>query len=144
MKVKSLLVALLGFLSMKSYSQDGFRYLGASTDGTEYYYKIKNQADLSFGYGRGKISSAEVWVKNTEKTRRVKNKQGKYVTVGGGYTLSLFKFSCSEQTYTIDDMIKYNSKGNVVSSNKMVSILPSHIPPGSVVESLYQRVCYYE
>lgn len=132
MKLKALIVAVLIFISFKGYSQDGFTYATTAKDGTEFYYKIK---DIDNGF------STEVWIKSYEKAKKVKNKKGKYITVGGGYTLSLLEIFCYSQTYKIKALVKYNSRGQVVSSDNIGSVISENIVPGSVMESIYNEVC---
>lgn len=135
MKLRLLAFLLLGLISSKGYSQDGFIYSTSSTDGTDFYYKIKDTTEFS-----NSIFSVELWLKYNIKSKRVKNKKGKYITTGGGHTLQLLDISCSSQTYSIESTIKYNSKGQVVYSDEFPR--PSeHIAPGSVMEGVYKDVC---
>lgn len=135
MKLRLLAFLLLGLISSKGYSQDGFVYSTSSTDGTDYYYKIKDTTGFS-----NSIFSVELWLKHNNKPKRIKNKKGKYITTGGEKILRLVNISCSSQTYTVESTVKYNSRGQVVYSDEFPR--PSeHIVPGSVMEGVYEDVC---
>lgn len=135
MKLRLLAFLLLGLISSKGYSQDGFIYSTSSTDGTDFYYKIKDTTDFF-----NSISSVELWLRYNTPSKRVKNKKGKYITTGGEKILRLLTIYCSSQTYDVKSTIKYNSRGQVIYSDDF----PEHsqnIVPGSVMEGVYKDVC---
>ena len=130
---KLLFVFLLGMLPTFIYSQDGFEYATTSKDGTDYYVKIVD--DGSYGFG------VKAWVKHTNKTKSFKNKKGKMVTTGGGYTLTLMEFSCNSKSYVVKQSVTYNKAGNVTSSDDMFSPISKEIVPGTVMEGIFDAVC---
>lgn len=132
MKLKALTIMIMSLISLQIYAQEDFTYVTSSKDGIDYYYKMKSDDELGM--------SKELWIKNNEKTRRVKNKKGQYVSVGGGKTLTLMKINCYSKTYELKKTIKYNSKGDIISSKNWLGF-PEDIVPNSIVEGIYDEVC---
>lgn len=136
MKLRLLAFLLLGLISSKGYSQDGFIYSTSSTDGTHFYYKIKDTTEFF-----NSISSVKLWLKYNNKPKRVKTKKGKYITTGGGEVLELLDISCSSQTYAVESTVKYNSRGQIIYSDDLPKYYSQNIVPGSVMEGVYKDVC---
>ncbi len=69
-----ILLSILLFVNV-SYSQsnEDFNYVTTSIDGVEFYVYIEKDTDYT----------KEIWVKGLTPTKTIKNKKGKYVTVGG-------------------------------------------------------------
>lgn len=139
MKLKVLAILVMGLVSIQGYAQERFTY-AFSSGGTDYYYKIKRDNSNDDYLGLSKLFPKEVWIMRIEEPRTIKNKKGKYVKTGGGKILQLMDISCSSQTYQIKSSVKYNSKGEVISSDDF-GHFPKNIPPGSVIEGLYDEIC---
>lgn len=132
---KLFIIFILSFLPIHSFSQEDFKYATSSKDGTDYYIKIVEK-DSEYG-----LLPLKVWVKNTNKTKTFKNKKGKLVTTGGGYTLVLMEISCRSKTYIIKQSVTYNNAGNVTESDDNYSPISKEIVPGSVMEGIFDSAC---
>jgi mannose-6-phosphate isomerase class I len=54
--------------------------------------------------------------------------------------MSLYEMNCSDKTYTIKDITQYTDKGEVLDNLKFDDKLVI-IPPGSLTENLFNKVC---
>jgi hypothetical protein len=133
--MKKILLTLLFFIVYsKSFSQnDDFQYVVSAKDGTEVYVLFEKD-----NYG-----IKEFWVKMIPPFKNVKNKKGKLIKTGGGYTLEFFKMNCSDKTYSTSDGIKYNQNGDVVQTN-YYETFDEKIIPGTVLSGVYKYICETE
>jgi hypothetical protein len=128
---KILFTLLLILISQKSLSQnDEFTYVASATDGTEVYVL----------YERDNYGTKEFWVKMVKPVKTVKNKKGKFIKSGGGYTLAFFKMDCSTKTYSTSDGVEYNRNGQVV-NRSFIDVYDEKVIPGSVLSAVYKFVC---
>lgn len=112
---------------------EGFVYLGESSDGEmEYYYKIEKKEELT--------NDIDVWLKSVEKSKTVKNKNGKLIKKGGNYTVSHSTIHCESNTYSADSYVKYSSKGEIITSGDL-NVYNKRIFPETMIEALKLAVC---
>lgn len=131
---KVLLTILFFIISSKSFSQnDEFQYVVSAKDGTEVYILFEKD-----NYG-----IKEFWAKMVLPVKNVKNKKGKLIKIGGGYTLEFFKMNCSDKTYSTSDGIKYNENGDVIQTNYLESYNEKVIP-GTVMSAVCRYICEIE
>lgn len=109
---------------------DGFKYVAKSKDGSIYSVIIEKTT-----YG-----NTEIWVKNTIPLKTIKNSKGKLVKSGGGHVLTYMVVNCDDKEFTIEEKVIYNSKGDVVKSDKIGSF-NNKIVPGSVMSAIYSNIC---
>lgn len=132
MKTKFLLSILFILIFNFSFSQsdDDFNYAASDNKGNDYYVYIE----------KVNYSTKEIWIKKTDPIKTIKNKKGKYVKTGGGYTLSFLIVNCSDKEYDSKQTIKYNKSGDVVDSNDFPSY-SNKVVPGSVMSGIFDFVC---
>lgn len=109
---------------------EGFKYVADSKDGSIYSVLIEKRT----------FNNTEIWVKNTIPIKSVKNSKGKVVKSGGGHALTYMVINCNDKEYTIEEKVTYNSKGDVLKSEKIMSF-NNRIVPGSVMSAIYSKVC---
>lgn len=129
---KKLLLLIIGLFPILAFSQEGFEYATTSRDGTEYFIKTVDDSQEDY---------TKIWMKNYNKTKTIKNKKGKIVQTGGGYTLALLELSCDLKTYAILRVLEYNKNGTVISSNEAFSPTHKEIIPDSVISGVFNSVC---
>lgn len=127
---KLLLFLITGIFPILTYSQEGFEY-AITGNGVDYYYKI--ESDM-MGF------SKDIWLKYDRPTKKVKNKSGKYITKGGGYTMAFMEIGCSSKTHQTKNIINYDKNGNVTGRDD-VPTFSKPIVPGSVIEGIHKKVC---
>ena len=88
------------------------------------------------------FNTKNFWVKMTNPIKTIKNKSGKYIKSGGGYTLQFMKLDCSYKTYSATDGVTYNSSGKVV--RETFDLYNERVIPGSIMEGIYRYVCIEE
>lgn len=92
--------------SKKSISFNDYEFIGSSkTEGELYVMMEKRDGNLN-----------EFWIKQTIPKKKFKNKNGKYITSGGGYSLAFIKLDCEERVYDCLKYIVYDSNGKVTNS----------------------------
>lgn len=105
----------------------GYKYF-CTTSKNEYCYYLTDVND-------------KVWMKQRLASKQFKNaKTGKVQIIKGGEILNLFVFDCNRKTFDIHMTVKYDNKGNVISSDDLGE-LGLEIIPGTIIESLYKIIC---
>lgn len=130
---KKLLLFLIGLFPILALSQEGFEY-AVTNDEVDYYVKIESDADSNFGL------YSKFWLKYDKPSKRIKLKNGKYATKGGGYTLAYMKVSCSSKSYKTQNLINYNKDGHVIDRDDTPTF-DKPIAPDTVIEAIYKKVC---
>ena len=133
-KMKNIYLIICLLICTLTYSQEdsSWKYLGDSTDGSEIFMKLE---DDSSNY-------KEAWIKTKKPFSSKKNKQGKIVKTGGGYTMGFWKVNCSEKTYSITNRITYNSKGNAISEGEeYYDPRDERVIPDTVGEAIFSNIC---
>ena len=130
-KIKLSLLFLL--FSTLIYSQETeWSYLGDTNDGEGIYLKLEQ--DNSY--------SKKAWVKFVKPITSKKNKQGKTIKVGGGYTIGLWTVDCTDKVYSINSRLTYNSKGAVISEGESYNDPErENIIPDTVGEFIFKNIC---
>jgi hypothetical protein len=113
-----------------STDKDGFEYVGTATDGAKYSVLVQ----------KANSYSTEVWVKSTNPLKTVKNSKGKFVKVGGGYTLTYLTANCEEREYNTEQRVVYNYKGEVTKTDKFGSYGDKGVPR-SVMAAIFLHIC---
>ncbi|HSD06250.1 hypothetical protein [Flavobacterium sp.] len=133
---KTLFTLLILIISSKTFSQtdDEFQYITSSKSGNELYIHFEKD-----NYG-----TKEFWLKITEPIKTIKNKSGKLIKTGGGYTLEYIKMDCAEKEYSSSDAIKYDKNGNPTRRPEYYDTQGEKIIPGSVMSSVYRYICETE
>lgn len=85
-------------------------------------------------------SASSAWVKWQYPTKKVKAKNGRYITTGGNSTMSLWKCSCNRRTYDFSNLIEYDRNGKVTRSSDYGSY-NQPVVPGSVGEIVFNHIC---
>lgn len=109
--------------------ENGFQFIGKSNDNIEYWIFIEAKEYLK----------TKIWVKTIKPKVKKKNGKGKYVIVGGNYSMSFINLNCHEKEYEIIEVIDYDSSGKVIKSYKSYSL--NKIVPGSIMDSVYVFSC---
>lgn len=109
--------------------ENGFQFIGKSNDNIEYWTFVESK----------EYSITKIWVKSIKPKVKKKNSKGKYVFVGGNYTMSFINLNCSEKEYEVMDVIDYDSSGKVIKTYKSYSL--NKIVPGSIMDSVYFFSC---
>lgn len=133
---KTLFTLLILIISSKTFSQtdDEFQYVTSSKSGNEVYIHFEKD-----NYG-----TKEFWLKITEPIKTTKNKRGKLIKTGGGYTLEYIKMDCAEKEYSSSDAIKYDKNGNSTRRPEYYDTQGEKIIPGSVMSGVYRYICETE
>lgn len=135
--MKKILLLFIMILSTCLYSQDGFQYVTTSKDGTDYYYQISSDIDSNMGL------YTDIWLKYNTQNKKVKAKSGKYITKKGNSILSLMRISCFNKSFIIKNSFQYSNKGSLIKKDEPF-MTEQPIPPGSVIDNIYQVVCRKE
>jgi len=132
MKIKLFfnLVFLLIFSLSFSQSDEDFEYAAKDVNGSEYYVYIE----------KVNYSTKDVWIKVTKPLKTIKNKKGKYVKTGGGYTLTFMTINCDERKFDIMESHTYDKNGNVISNDDFPSY-NNKVVPGSVMSGVFSFTC---
>ena len=131
MKAKIFLTLLLILSFSKIYSQnEEFTYVTSSKNGEDYSVLIIKINDYS----------TELWVKKTEPIISKKNKSGKIIKTGGGYSLTFMTIKCGDSTYDLGESIAYDQNENI-KSNIDIASYENRVVPGSVMSAIYNFVC---
>jgi hypothetical protein len=131
MKTKIFITLLIMLSFSKVYSQnEEFTYVTTSTNGEGYSVLIKKIDEYS----------TEIWVKKTEPIKSKKNRSGKIIKTGGGYSLTFMSIKCGDSTYDLGESIAYDQNGNV-KSNIDIASYENRVVPGSVMSAIYDFVC---
>ena len=109
---------------------DGFQYVTTSKEGSNYSILIE----------KSKFNTTEIWVKNSVPLKTKKNSKGKLIKIGGGYVMTYMAINCENKEFNVEEKVSYNSKGEVINSDKFGSY-GNKIVPGSVMSAIYKFVC---
>lgn len=109
---------------------DGFQYVTTSKEGSNYSILIE----------KSEFNTTEIWVKNSVPLKTKKNSKGKLIKIGGGYVMTYMAINCEDKEFNIEEKVSYNSKGEVINSDKFGSY-GNKIVPGSVMSAIYKFVC---
>ena len=116
--------------SKKSISFDDYVYVGSSKTKGEIYVRMeKRDGNLN-----------DFWIKQTILTKKFKNKNGKYITSGGGYSLAFIKLDCEERVYDCLKYIVYDRNGKVINS-KDGRAFNEKVIPETVLDAVREYVC---
>lgn len=80
------------------------------------------------------------WVKFAYPSQKIKNKKGGWITKQSEYSLERWSIYCETKKYAILSYVDYNSKGEVISSEKLYGEIKD-IVPETVAEGIYSKVC---
>lgn len=133
---KLLFTLLILTISSKAFSQtdDEFQYVTSSNSGIEVYIHFEKD-----NYG-----TKEFWLKMTEPIKTTKNKSGKIIKTGGGYSLEYITMDCSEKEYGSSDAVKYDRNGNPTQRPDYYDTQGEKIIPGSVMSAVHKYICETE
>lgn len=120
-----LLVLLLVLGFKKNESNNGFIEIYRSTE---------------FTVSASRETSSSAWIKFQYPSKRVKGKNGKYITIGGKQNLQLWKASCYDREYDITSVISYDRNGKVLGSASYVAF-KEPVVPGTVGEIIFNHIC---
>lgn len=132
MKAKLFFSFLFLYFANLSFSQtdEDFILAASAKDGSEYYVYIE----------KVNYDSKDIWVKNPIPVKSVKNKKGKLIKSGGGYTLAFMKVNCSDREYDLIQTIAYDKNGNVKENYENDSY-GNKVIPGSIMSGIFEYVC---
>ncbi|POS00663.1 hypothetical protein Q361_1332 [Flavobacterium croceum DSM 17960] len=133
---KLLFTILILAISSKTFSQtdDEFQYVTSSKSGNEVYIHFEKD-----NYG-----TKEFWLKMTEPIKTTKNKNGKIIKTGGGYSLEYITMDCSEKEYGSSNAVKYDRNGNPTQRPDYYDTHGEKIIPGSVMSAVHKYICETE
>ena len=132
--MKKIILAITLMISSLTFAQEetDWTYLGDTNDGESIYLKLEQ--DNSY--------SKKAWVKFVKPITSKKNKQGKLIKVGGGYTIGLWTVDCDDKVYSINSRLTYNSKGTVISQGEsFYDPERENIIPDTVGEFIFKNIC---
>ena len=132
--MKKIILAITLMISTLTFAQEDtdWSYLGDTNDGEGIYIKLEQ--DNSY--------SKKAWVKFVKPITSKKNKQGKLIKVGGGYTIGLWTVDCDDKVYSINSRLTYNSKGIVISEGESYNDPErENIIPDTVGEFIFKNIC---
>jgi hypothetical protein len=111
-------------------AQDEFVYIGMDADKTKVYVKKEKTEG----------NETEIWVKSVKPTKKIKNKKGKMVTIGGGYTMIFMNFNCENKEYNTTFTYEYSSSGKLI---RHMNIYDGYnkVVPGTLGVSIYEYLC---
>lgn len=112
----------------------GFNKKGKTADFIEIYQSPE------FVISASRETSSSAWIKFQYPTKRVKNKNGKYVITGGKQILQLWKADCWNREYDVTTFIEYDRNGKVVNSSSF-GVYNKPVVPGSIGELVYTHIC---
>ncbi|MBV2166566.1 MAG: hypothetical protein KUL76_08565 [Kaistella sp.] len=108
------------------------------TDSASGFIQIYQSSEFTISASRETSTSA--WIKFQYPTKRVKSKNGKFITTGGKQNLQLWKVSCHEREYDITNQVTYDRNGKVLNSSSF-GINSEPVVPGTVGELIYTHIC---
>lgn len=135
--MRKLILAITLIISTFAFAQDetGWKYIGDTNDGSEIYVKIES-IDTYL---------KEAWVKMTNPVISKKNKVGKIIKSGGGYSIGYWAVKCEDKTFSLSSRMKYNSKGAVLSQGEeYLDPRDERIIPDTVGEHIFKYICNYK
>lgn len=109
---------LLLLFSFTAYSQTKFEYIGKDPQNNLFYLKVvvHNIDD----------NTCTFWVKEIKPSK--------------AYTLQYGIINCSDNTYTLKEYTKYDSKQKVIETGYQ-TIVNRIIPPSTIIETIREYVC---
>ena len=133
---KILFTLLILTISSNTFSQtdDEFQYVTSSKSGNQVYIHFEKD-----NYG-----TKEFWLKMTEPIKTTKNKSGKIIKTGGGYSLEFITMDCSEKEYGSSNAVKYDRNGNPTQRPDYYDTQGEKIIPGSVMSAVHKYICETE
>jgi hypothetical protein len=133
---KLLFTLLILTISSKTFSQtdDEFQYVTSSKSGNEVYIHFE----------KDNHGTKEFWLKMTEPIKTTKNKSGKIIKSGGGYSLEYITMDCSEKEYASSNAVKYDRNGNPTHRPEYYDTHGKKIIPGSVMSAVHKFICKTE
>ena len=132
--MKKIILAITLMISTLTFAQEetDWSYIGDTNNSEGIYLKIEQ--DNSY--------SKKAWVKFVKPITSKKNKQGKLIKVGGGYTIGLWTVDCDEKVFSINSRLTYNSKGLVISKGESYNDPErENIIPDTVGEFIFKNIC---
>ena len=132
--MKKIILAITLMISTLTFAQEetDWSYIGDTNNSEGIYLKIEQ--DHSY--------SKKAWVKFVKPITSKKNKQGKLIKVGGGYTIGLWTVDCDEKVFSINSRLTYNSKGLVISKGESYNDPErENIIPDTVGEFIFKNIC---
>ena len=132
--MEKIILAITLMISTLTFAQEetDWSYIGDTNNGEGIYLKIEQ--DNSY--------SKKAWVKFVKPITSKKNKQGKLIKVGGGYTIGLWTVDCDEKVFSINSRLTYNSKGLVISKGESYNDPErENIIPDTVGEFIFKNIC---
>ena len=117
-------------INLSEVETDGFKYITTGVDKCKISILIDKTSDNNIYF----------WLKRTNPEKISKNSKHKIIKINGDYCLTYMTINCYEKEYSWEEEIYYNSKGEVIKSNKNAS-LDNKIVPGSVINSIYKTIC---
>lgn len=106
-----------------------------------YTHVLAQEFKLAFTSGNDKYfireeGNNEAWLKEIRPLKKIKNKAGKWISTGGGFTLHYIKCNKNNRTYAIGETIIYDAKGNVKNRVEGSLYLTNKIIPDSIIEGV--------
>ena len=132
--MEKIILAITLMISTLTFAQEetDWSYIGDTNNSEGIYLKIEQ--DNSY--------SKKAWVKFVKPITSKKNKQGKLIKVGGGYTIGLWTVDCDEKVFSINSRLTYNSKGLVISKGESYNDPErENIIPDTVGEFIFKNIC---
>ncbi|KQS92323.1 hypothetical protein [Chryseobacterium sp. Leaf394] len=93
------------------------------------FIDIYKSADYTISSRRESSNSA--WIKWVYLTKKLKDKKGRFITVGGKQNLQLWDCDCSSKNYNIKNWIEYGRNGKAILSSQ-IPIYNQPVIPESV------------
>jgi hypothetical protein len=133
---------ILVFGSIEYVRGDDWELFGTQkSTGTTYYYNTKKISHPAKGVVR-------IWCrkilgnKDKESVIDIQRQYDSYTPKWDrlSYEMSLYEMNCNDKTYAIKDITQYTDKGEVLDNLKFDEKLVV-IPPGSLTENLFNKVC---
>jgi len=112
---------------------NGWVYIDESVTKIKYY--VKN-IEASDGYSK----DYTFWVKTVNSPKTYKDKKGNWKTKQSGYSLERWKVYCGSKRYALLSYVDYDSKGQVISSGKLVGEIKDVVPE-TMAEAVFDFVC---
>jgi hypothetical protein len=111
-------------------TQDEFVYIGMDAEKTKVYVKKEKTEG----------NETEIWVKSVKPIKKIKNKKGKILTIGGNYTLIFMNFNCENKEYNTTFTYEYSSSGKLI---RHMNIYDGYnkVVPGTLGASIYEYLC---
>lgn len=112
---------------------NGWVYLDESVTKIKYYVK---DIELSDNYTKDYVC----WVKTVNSPKHYKDKKGNWIIKQSDYSIERWKIYCSSKSYALLYYVNYNSKGQVISSDKLRGEIDEVIPD-TMSEAVFDFVC---